>query len=70
MLTNESLRLTNEQLAAYNNWGAQLVKACFDEECLESLEVSLVFTFSVLGRCVEARVGNSTTHKLVLETAY
>ncbi len=70
MLTNESLRLSDEQLAAYNEWGAQLVKVHFDEECLESLEVSLVFTFGVMGRSVEARVGSSTTHKLVLESAF
>jgi hypothetical protein len=70
MLTNESLRLSDEQLATYNEWGAQRVKAHFDEECLESLDVSLVFTFSILGRSVEAWVGSSTTHKLVLESAH
>jgi hypothetical protein len=67
MLTNTSFHLSKKQLAAYNAWGAQLVKEHFDEECLESLEISIVFSFSLLGRSVEARVGNSAIHRLVLE---
>jgi hypothetical protein len=69
MLTNEMLLLSSEQLAAYNAWAGEISAAFFEEDCIESLEISLVFSFSVLGRSVEARVGQSTTHTLVLESA-
>jgi hypothetical protein len=69
MLTNEMLLLSSEQLADYNAWAADISAAFFEEDCIESLEISLVFSFSVLGRSVEARVGHSTMHTLVLESA-
>ena len=61
------MSLSDKQLLKYDNWVEGLMSGFFKEDCLESLDIKIIFTFSILGRSVEARVGDSVTHKIDLE---
>lgn len=68
MLTNKSFDLSEEQLQRFDEWSSAMTKAMFDADIGESAHVYVTFTFSAIGRSVEAVYGG-TTLKLVLEDA-
>ncbi len=64
MIDNSMFHLTDEQLRAYDQWMTTIAKSHWSADAAESLQATLSFTFTALGRRVEARVGE---HHLLLE---
>lgn len=65
-VTNNLFMLSDKQLAAYTEWAQQRAEEHAAADALESLEISVTFTFSPYGREIVARVG-STGPRLVLQ---
>lgn len=66
MLTQESFRLTDDQLAAYNRWAAEQARYAGEGDAMFSHAITVSFSFSPFGRTVVAGVESSTA-RLVLE---
>lgn len=66
MLTNNDLQLSEAQLQQYNEWASKVAAAYGEADALESMSITLSFTFCFLGRTVEAVVDGSK-QKLVLD---
>lgn len=67
MVSNNIFRLSDEQLAAYTEWAQRQGAAHAEADALESLEISVTFTFTPYGREVVASVGESNK-RLVIES--
>jgi hypothetical protein len=63
-MTNDDFALTREQLDQYEAWSAECVRPLWEADAAESIEISVTFRFSALGRRVEACFGEA---RLVLE---
>lgn len=66
MLTNDDLKLSADQLSQYNTWAKKVSMPLWDADCAESHAITISFTFSSIGRTVEAVVDGSG-QKLMLE---
>lgn len=66
MYTNAHFALTDEQLAKLTEWSRMQHQADYAEDCQESVELSVTFSFSKWGRDVVASV-NPASNPLVLE---
>lgn len=67
MITNERFLLSEEQLQQLSAWIDERSSAWAKDDDQFSLEVTVSFSFSILGRCVVARL--SDNESLVIEDA-
>jgi len=64
MLDNSMFHLGDEPLLIYDQWIAAIAKSRWQADAAESLQATISFTFTALGRRVEAHAGG---HHLLLE---
>ena len=67
MVSDDIFKLSEVQLAKYTNWAQELGASHAEADLLESLEISVTFTFTPYGREVVARAGQSSA-RLVIES--
>jgi hypothetical protein len=57
---NHDFQLSEEQLTAYHHWSRRVVRASWTADAAESISATIVFTFTSVGRSVQARIGTET----------
>ena len=56
-MKNSDFHLSDEQLAAYHRWSRHVVRAQWRADAAESISATIAFTFTSVGRQVQARIG-------------
>jgi hypothetical protein len=56
-MTNSDFHLSDEQLAAFVRWSRRVVRVQWRADATESVSATIAFTFTSVGRQVEARIG-------------
>lgn len=56
-MKNSDFHLSDEQLAAYHRWSRRIARAHWCADTAESISVTMAFTFTSIGRQVQACIG-------------
>lgn len=59
-MDNRDFHLTDEQLAAYHRWSRRIVRSFWTADAAESINATIAFTFTSIGRSVQAHIGTET----------